>query len=194
MVGRLDDGSKGGEILLVDDLLTLALVLVTVLTSLFRLTLSLIEETETLQVLIKTNPTGCVLDHILAIALADFLALLGIEDGQLLLLDPLSIDFSRLLHLLLLVGGSHLQTLALVVLFQSQGLRFFGFLFSWRLFGSRLSTRFLHSLLRSLFNVLIFVELVLDVSDISPSAALLPRLVSVSRIIYTLPVPLLRSR
>lgn len=178
MVGRLDGGSKGGEILLVDDLLALALVLVAVLASLLGLALSLVEESESLQVLVKTNTTRSVLDHILAIALADLLALLGIKNNQLLLLNPLGIHLTCLLHLLLLIGGRHLQTLALVVLFQSQGLRLFGLLLGGRLFTLGLSTRFFGSFFRGLLDVLILVELVLDVADISPSSTLLARLVS----------------
>ncbi len=178
MVGRLDDRSKSREILLVDDLLALALVLVALLASLFRLSLGLVEEAEALQVLIETDPAGCVLDHILAVALTDLLALLGVKHSQLLLLNPLSVHF-RSSHLLLLVGGRHFQTLVLIVFLQSQGFRLFRLLLSGWLLGLGLASRLLSCFLGSLLDVFILVELVLDVTDVAPSATLLAWLVTV---------------
>jgi hypothetical protein len=173
----LDGGSKGGEILLVDDLLALALVLLAVVASLLRLALGLAEEAEALQVLIETYPAGGVLDDILAVALTDLLVLLGVEDRQLLLLDPLGVHL-RLLHLLLLIGSRHLQALVLIVLLQSQGLRLFRLLLGGWLCGLGLTSLLLSCFLGSLFDVLILVELVLDVADVAPSATLLAGLVS----------------
>jgi hypothetical protein len=193
----LDDGSKGGEVFLVDDLLALpSLVLVLVLLPLLRPLLALPEEAQSLQVLVEAHSAGSELHHVLTVALADLLVLLLLQHSQLLLLYPLRIHV-LLGRSLLLVSGVDLHALTLVVLLQGRGLGLFrlllsGGLLDWSLALDGLlgfSGRFLWSIL----DVLVAVELVLDVADVAPSSALLSRLIADLRVNYTRPVPLLRS-
>lgn len=138
----------------------------------------LIEETEAFQVLIEAHSAGCEFYHVLAVALTELLVLLGLEDGQLLLLDPLGIELSLPGSSLLLVYVGHIHALALVVLLQSKSLWLF-----WFLLGRRLSLLVLGRLrlglaLGSFLDIFVLIELVLQVPHISPSAALLARLIT----------------
>lgn len=109
--------SKSGEVLLTELLL---LAWTTFVLAAFFLSLRLlIEESKIFQVLVETHSAGCEFYHILAVTLTELLVLLGLEDCQFLLLDPLGIELSLLGNSLLLVYVGHLNALTLVVLLQS---------------------------------------------------------------------------
>ena len=183
------DWSKGGEVWFVDDyFLSFSFVVVLVIATLFLFGGGLLaEEAEALEVLVKANLAWSLLHDILFVSLADLLVLLWLEDGQLLLLDPLSIEFRLLDWSLLLEVIADLNSLALVVLLEGRSLRFFDLLLDW-LFGGCINGSFGLRLcfFGSLFDVLVLVELVLDVADVSPSSTFLARLVAKLTKIVTL--------
>lgn len=131
-----------------------------------------VEEAESFEVFVEADPAGGVLDDVLSVALADLLALLGVEHGQFLLLDPLGVDLGPP-GLFLLVGGGDLYALALVVLLEGECLGLFGFGFDWGLFGVLWGFGCGGVFFGGFLDVLVFVELVLDVSDVAPSSAFL---------------------
>lgn len=197
----MSSGSKAGEVVVIDNgALSLSSVLVLVLTALLVLLLSLGEEAESLKVLVKANTAGRELDDVLGIALADLLVLLGLEDDQLLLLDPFGVQLSLLDGGLLLEGAGNLNTLALVVLLESGGFGLDGLLLDNGLDnggGLSLSRDFL-SLLSGLdgafSDVFVLLELILEVSDVAPSSSFLSGPVAEWIHKYGLPVPLCLSR
>lgn len=133
-----------------------------------------LEKSEALKILVKTHSGRSELDNILTVSFTELLVLLGFDDSQLLLLDPLSVEVDPSGHLLLLVDVRHLDTLALVVFFESECGGLFGLHLNWGFrFFSRLSS--LGDLgglaLGSFLNVFVFVELVLEVADVAPSSA-----------------------
>ncbi len=112
-----------------------------------------------------------------ALLLACFLSFLfclfvlfGLEDGQLFLLDPLSVDLAFLDGLFL--GGcdiAELDSLVAIVLVESDALRLFWFLLlSW----------LLGSVFFSLLDVLLLVDLVVEVANTSVASAFLAGSVS----------------
>lgn len=171
-----------------DHFLSFSFVLVLVITTLFLFGGGLLpEEAEALEVFVKANLARSLLHDILFVPLADLLVLLRLENGQLLLLDPLGIEICLPDWSLLLKGVVDLNSLALVVLLKSKGFWLFRLLLSWllgRCIGSSLSLRL--GFLSSLLDVLVLVEFVLDVADVSPSSAFLARLVPEIRKMDTL--------
>jgi hypothetical protein len=174
-------------------------LLVVVLTSFFRFFLGLFsKEAKAFNVLIKSNTGVSELNNVLVVSFTELLVLFGFKNGQFLLLDPFSVELSLLHWSFALIGVADLNSLALVVLFKSKSCRLFGFLlsnnwlfwlgfFSWDLtLGS--------SLLRRLLDVFIFFELILHVTNVSPTSSFLSGFITKSKWIYTLPVPLLLSR
>jgi len=103
------------------------------------------------------------------VLLNDFLlslVLFGFEKSKLFLLEPFSVDFTSDWDLSL-AGGVDINTLALIVLSQCWWLGFFRlFLFFWDLFDGS-------SDLFGWFFVLVSVEFVVDVTDVSSSSTLL---------------------
>lgn len=167
-----------------------------VLTFFFRFTLLLLffgKETERLDILIKTNFAGIELNEILSVSFAIFLIFFGFDKSQFFLFNPFSIDIGSLSNLLL-EGLIDLNTLVLVVFFKSGSLRLFYFLLNGLLFFSLNWSRLCFNFFRSLFNVFFGLELILDVSNISPSSAFFSWLIAILKKNYTLPVPLRRSR
>lgn len=161
--------SKGGEVIVVNhDSLFLSLPsarLILYLSSLLRLFARLLSESESSQVLIKADSCGREFDSTLSISFAVFLVLFGLQNCQLLFLDPLGIDVSSSGRGSLLEVIVELNSFVFIVLFKGQSLGFFGLGFFRHLFdwGLSLGLRFL----RSLFNILILIEVILDVADIS---------------------------
>jgi len=172
--------SKGGEVFLAN---LLPLVLFSLVPARFFLTLGSFpfEEAKALQIFIKTHSGRGELDNILTVSFAEFLVLLGFDDGQFLLLDPFSVEISLPGNCLFLVDVGHLHALVFVVFFESEGLGFFGLHFNWgfRFFG-RLSCQDDISGLAfgSFLNVFVFVELVLEVADVAPSSTFFSGLVT----------------
>jgi len=168
------DVSKGGEVLLAN-LLPLVVLALLLLARFFLASGSFsFEKTEALQIFVETHSGRSELDNILTVSFTELLVLLGFDDGQLLLLDPLSVEVDPSGHFLLLVDVGHLDALAPVVFFESECGGLFGLHFNWGFcFFSRLSS--LGDLgglaLGSFLNVFVFVELVLEVADVAPSSA-----------------------
>ena len=125
-----------------------------------------------------------------ALLLASFLSFLfclfvlfGLEDGQLFLLDPLSVDLA-FLDGLFLVGCdiAELDSLVAIVLVECDALRLFGFfLLSW----------LLSSVVFSLLDVLLLVDLVVEVANTSVTSSFLAG--SVSTASSTSPVQVVTS-
>ena len=168
-----------------------------VLTLFFRFTLLLLlffgKETKRLNILIKTNFAGVELNEILSVSFAIFLIFFGFDKSQFFLFNPFSIDICSLSNLLF-KGLIDLNTLVLVVFFKSGSLRLFYLLLNGLLFFSLNWSRWCLNFFRSLFNVFFGLELILDVSNISPSSAFFSWLIAMLKKNYTLPVPLRRSR
>jgi len=164
-----------------DNLLSLSLVFLPLSSFLPLRPAASIEESQSLEVLVESHPAGALLDHVLTVSLADLLALLCVEHRQFFLLDPFGIDLCPP-GFALLVGGSNFNAFVLVVLFEGEGLGFFGF---------GLSRDFLSCLccpcclcdrcvlFGCFLDVLVLVELVLDISDVAPSSSFLSGLVAV---------------
>jgi hypothetical protein len=197
----MSSGSKAGEVVVIDNgALSLSSVLVLVLTAFLLLLLSLGEEAESLQVLVKADTAGREFDNVLGIALADLLVLLGFEDGQLLLLDPFGVQLSHPHGSLLLEGVGNFNTLALVVLFQSGSFGLDGLLLDNRVGNSgglSLNRGLLSLLLRldgTFLDVFVLLELILEVADVAPSSSFLSGSVAEWIYKYGLPVPLCLSR
>lgn len=171
-----------------DHFLSFSFVLVLVITTLFLFGGSLLpEEAESLEVLVKANSARSLLHDILPVPFADLLVFLGLENSQLFLFDPLGIELCLLDWNLLFKGVVDLNSLVFVVLLKSNSLWFFRLLLNW-LFGRCFSGSFGLRLIffGSLFDVLVLVEFVLDVADVSPSSAFLTRLISKIKKIVTL--------
>ena len=167
-----------------------------VFTFFFRFTLLLLffgKETERLDILIKTNFAGIELNEILSVSFAIFLIFFGFDKSQFFLFNPFSIDIGSLSNLLF-ESLIDLNTLVLIVFFKSGSLRLFYLLLNGLLFFSFNWSRLCFNFFRSLFNVFFGFELILDVSNISPSSAFFSWLIAILKKKYTLPVPLRRSR
>lgn len=132
-------------------------------------------EAQALEVLVEADPRRGLLDDVLGVALADLLVLLGLEHGELLLLEPVGADLRLLGRRLLLVGAGHLHALVLVVLREGGCLGLLGLdLLGLGLFGLPLNSSLgLRLGLVSLLDVLVLLEFVLEVSDLSPASAFL---------------------
>ena len=176
-------------------LLSFTFIFVLSIAFLFRFTLLLLlffgEETQGLNVLIKTNFAGVELNEILRVSFAIFLIFFGFDKCQFFLFDPFSIDICFFSNLLF-KGVIDLNTLVLVVLFKSGSLRLFYLLLNGLL--SLNWNRFCLNFFRSLLDVFFGLEFILNVSNVSPSSAFFSLLIAMLKKNYTLPVPLLRSR
>ena len=154
-----------------DDLLALSPILVS-LSPLLPLggPAAAVEETQSFEIFVEADPARAVLDDVLSVALADLLALLGVEHGQFLLLDPFGVDLGPP-GLFLLVGGADFDALALVVLLEGERLGFFGLRLDGGLFGVLCAFDRGGVFFGGFLDVLVLVELVLGVSDVAPSSA-----------------------
>lgn len=173
----MDSLSESGEVFDVDDglLVALALVIGLLVATLLLLAggVGLLSESEAFKVLIKSSSAGRELDEVLGVPLAVLLVFLALKHDELLLLDPLSIDLSSLVGLLL-VDVVQFNTLVLIVLFKGEGLRLFGLgLLSF--LSNCLNSR---GLSFGLLDVFILVEIVLDVADVALASSFLAGLVT----------------
>lgn len=189
--------SEAGEVVIVDcylgfGLAALLFCIALGSSSLFSLLGGLRAESKTLKVLIKTSPGDRLFDCILCLSFVLPLALFGFKDGQFFLLDPVSLNILFLDRTLLFESVVDINTFVSVVLFKSQSLRllwlrFWDIVFSCYIFVGQLG------LLRLILDVLVLVELILDISNVSFSSSSLSGSVTILVLSYTLPVPLCLS-
>ena len=94
----------------------------------------------------------------------------GLQDSELLLLDPVSVNFPFLDWLPLGFKPCHINSFFSIVFIESFGLRLLRFLLL------RFLSLWIFSLLLAfLFYIFVFVELILQISDVSSAAAFLAR-------------------
>jgi hypothetical protein len=134
------------------------------------------EKSETFKVLVKSNTARGELHDILSVSLADLLVFLRFENNQLLFFNPFSVDIG-LLDFLLFIGVADFNTLALVVFLKGWSFRLNGLLLNNWLSGdftfSSGSVSFRTGFFGTLLDIFACFELVLQVSNISPSSSFL---------------------
>ena len=154
-------------------------------------------ETKSSQIFIKLSSCIRELDRILSflIVLTFSLVLLCLHNSEFFLLDPFSIHFTLLRRTFLLKSTRNIDTFVLVILLKSECFRFLRLWFLLNLF-----LRFLLILisnrsifLLSLLDILVFVQVILHISNISFTSTSFSWLISKLITCYTLPVPDLLS-
>lgn len=133
----------------------------------------------------------------MSVSLADLLVLFGFENNQFFLLDPFSIEVGPPNWGFLLIGVVDVNSLVLVIFLKSGGFGLNRLLLNNWLSGnlafSNWCIGFRTGFFRTVLNIFFFLELILQVSDISPASSFFSGPIAELNHIYALPVPLCLS-
>jgi len=135
--------------------------------------------------LINTSSGVQMLDCVLRLLLALPLIFFGLHHRQLFLFDPLSLDLTFLCGLLAEIF-LQVDSLVLVVFLKSQG-------FWLNFLGLLCDDLFVRDIFFAFLDVLVLVQVILDISNVSLASSSFPGFITTSMKKYTLPVPDLLS-
>lgn len=176
--------SESWEIIVIDHCLLLpsltASVLRLLLSLLLRPSLRLLPKAQLQKIVVESYLGWLELYNILSVSLTNLLVLFGLDQGQLLLFNPFSINLSPVDNLLF-INVSDLDSFALVVLIKRQFLGLLYFNLSLYYYSGSLATLHLFTYLFILFWLLLVfltIQFILHVANISSTPSLFSRPVS----------------